>query len=99
MDEGLLAQVNEVVWECGLGPDCNMCGALFLPRGWICSPIRPLVRLSSPPAVYALTHLGVCTDACVLGHQGRSVCVPDVAFRMTLVEAFLSLLLVLEFVH
>lgn len=29
MEAGLLAQVNEVVWECGLGPDCNMCEALF----------------------------------------------------------------------
>lgn len=25
VEGGLLAQVNEVVWECGLGPDCSMC--------------------------------------------------------------------------
>lgn len=29
VEGGLLAQVNEVVWESGLGPDCNVCGVVF----------------------------------------------------------------------
>lgn len=73
-----------------------VCGALAW-GGFVA--LRPLVRLSSPPAVYALAPLSVCVCVrmyvclCVRG----SVC--DIALRMTLVEALLFLRLMLAFVH
>lgn len=37
--------------------------------------LRPLVRLSSPPAVYALAPLSVCTNVCVLVRYSERQCV------------------------
>lgn len=57
---GLPAQVNEVVWERGLGPDCTVRAACFSLGGIF---FTPLVRLSSPPAVYALAGARGCMYA------------------------------------
>lgn len=54
-ERGLLAQVNEVVWECGPDPDCTVWETCVC----VCV-VGPLVRLSSPPAVC------VCLDECAL---------------------------------
>lgn len=75
---GLPAQVNEVVWERGLGPDCTMCaacsslGGIFLPHWWDCLCLRLCMRL--------LVRADVCMLMC------ESVC--GVTHRMTPVEAF-----------
>lgn len=68
MEEGLLGQVNEVVWECGLGPDCTMCSACCSLGGGFVA-LRPLVRLPLPTAVYALFFECVCKKVCVVMHE------------------------------
>lgn len=97
VEGGLLAQVNEVVWECGLGPDCGMCRARFS-LGGICSSKTTGETIFASGCVCTCAFECVCKDACVLMRWARdSVC--DIALRMTLGEALLYLCLMLVFVH
>lgn len=68
---GLLAQVNEVVWECGLGPDCSMCGALFS-LGRICSPKTTGETIFACGCVCTHAFECACTDVCVLVCKGET---------------------------
>lgn len=63
--EGRLpAQVNEVVWECGLGPDCSMCGACFSLRG-ICTPMTTGETIFASGCIYTYWRVYGCTCAYV----------------------------------
>lgn len=95
VEGGLPAQVNEVVWECGLGPDCSMCGARFS-LGGICTPKTTGETILA--SGFVCTCWYVCVRMyCMCAYARDSVC--DIALRMTLVEALLSLCLMLAFVH
>lgn len=51
VEGGLPAQVNEVVWECGLGPDYSMCGACFS-LGGICTPMTTGETIFASGCIY-----------------------------------------------
>ncbi len=95
---GLLAQVNEVVWECGLGPDCSMCGARFSLRG-ICSLKTTGETIFACGCICTCSLECLCMLGCMCAYALERETLCDTALRMTQVEALLSLCLMLAFVH
>lgn len=63
VEGGLLDQVNEVVWECGLGPDCSMWG-VSISLGGICCPKTTAETIFASGCVCTCV-LSVCVRTCV----------------------------------
>lgn len=86
---GLPAQVNEVVWERGLGPDCTMCAACFS-LGGIFYPTGETVFASGCVCTCwcAQMYLCLCASQCVALPTGwhRSKLLPSPSLMLVFVH-------------